>query len=156
MGAEIVFITSAALLVYIYVGYSVLVFLLSRALPRPVHRADIRPTVSVIIAAYNEERDIARKIENTLALDYPKERLEIIVASDCSTDGTDQIVRAYADRGVILHRRPERIGKSVAQNQAMRFSKGTVLVFSDATTMYERDTLRKIVRSFADPEVGCV
>ena len=110
----------------------------------------------MIIAAYNEERDIARKIENTLALDYPKEKLEIIVASDCSTDGTDEIVRGYADRGVILHRRPERIGKSVAQNQAMRFSKGNVLVFSDATTMYERDTLRKIVRSFADPEVGCV
>jgi cellulose synthase/poly-beta-1,6-N-acetylglucosamine synthase-like glycosyltransferase len=156
MGPEIVFITSIALLAYTYVGYSVLVLLLSRALPHPVHMAEIRPTISVIIAAYNEERDIARKIENTLALDYPREKLEIIVASDCSTDGTDEIVKGYADRGVILHRRPERIGKSAAQNQAMRFSKGSVLVFSDATTMYERDTLEKIVRSFADPDVGCV
>lgn len=156
MASEIIFIASIALLAYTYVGYSALVFLLSRVFARPIRRADITPNVSVIIAAYNEERDIARKIENTLALDYPKEKLEIIVASDCSTDGTDEIVRSYAPRGVILHRRPERIGKSVAQNQAMRFSKGNVLVFSDATTMYERDTLRKIVRSFADPEVGCV
>ena len=156
MGAEIVFITSAALLAYTYAGYPALVFLLSRVFARPVRRADITPNVSVIIAAYNEERDIARKIENTLALDYPREKLEIIVASDCSTDGTDEIVRGYADRGVMLHRRPERIGKSVAQNHAMRFSKGNVLVFSDATTMYQRDTLRKIVRSFADPDVGCV
>ncbi|HEX5733590.1 MAG TPA: glycosyltransferase family 2 protein [Blastocatellia bacterium] len=156
MASKIIFIASIALLAYTYVGYSALVFLLSRFFARPVVKADITPNVSVIIAAYNEERDIARKIENTLALDYPKEKLEIIVASDCSTDGTDAIVRGFADRGVILHRRPERIGKSVAQNQAMRFSKGSVLVFSDATTMYERDTLRKIVRSFADPEVGCV
>ena len=147
---------SAAILAYTYAGYSALVFLLSRVLARTVRRAEITPNVSVIIAAYNEERDIARKIENTLALDYPKEKLEIIVASDCSTDGTDEIVRAYARRGVILHRRPERIGKSVAQNHATRFSKGNVLVFSDATTMYEHDTLRKIVRSFADPDVGCV
>jgi cellulose synthase/poly-beta-1,6-N-acetylglucosamine synthase-like glycosyltransferase len=156
MGPEIVFITSIALLAYTYVGYSILVLLLSRTLPRPVHMANIRPTISVIIAAYNEERDIARKIENTLALDYPKDKLEIIVASDCSTDNTDEIVKGYSNRGVILHRRPERIGKSAAQNQAMRFSKGSVLVFSDATTMYERDTLEKIVRSFADPDVGCV
>ncbi len=156
MGAEIVFIASVALLAYTYAGYSALVFLLSRVFARPVHRADITPNVSVIIAAYNEERDIARKIENTLALDYPKEKLEIIVASDCSTDATDEIVRGYENLGVILHRRPERIGKSVAQNHSMMFSKGNVLVFSDATTMYERDTLRKIVRSFADPDVGCV
>ncbi|HET8678105.1 MAG TPA: glycosyltransferase, partial [Blastocatellia bacterium] len=132
MAWEIIFIASIALLAYTYVGYSALVFLLSRVFARPIRRADITPNVSVIIAAYNEERDIARKIENTLALDYPKEKLEIIVASDCSTDGTDEIVRSYAPRGVILHRRPERIGKSVAQNQAMRFSKGNVLVFSDA------------------------
>jgi cellulose synthase/poly-beta-1,6-N-acetylglucosamine synthase-like glycosyltransferase len=156
MASEIIFIASIALLAYTYVGYSALVFLLSRVFAHPIRRADITPNISVIIAAYNEESDIARKIENTLALDYPKEKLEIIVASDCSTDDTDEIVRAYGPCGVILHRRPERIGKSVAQNQAMRFSKGNVLVFSDATTMYERDALRKIVRSFADPEVGCV
>ena len=145
-----------ALIAYTYVGYPALIYLLSRLFENPVRRADITPKVSVIIAAYNEQRDIAEKIENTLALDYPKAKLEIIVASDCSTDHTDEIVSSYAKEGVMLHRRPERLGKSVAQNAAMKFSTGEIIVFSDATTLYNRDAIRKIVRSFADPEVGCV
>ena len=104
--AEISFILFIALAVYAYAGYPVLVFLLSRLFGRPVAAGDITPSVSVIIAAYNEERDIAAKIENTLALDYPSDRLEIIVASDCSSDRTDEIVRSYAGKGVILHRMP--------------------------------------------------
>jgi cellulose synthase/poly-beta-1,6-N-acetylglucosamine synthase-like glycosyltransferase len=156
VGAEIIFIASLVFIAYTYIGYPIVVFLLSRMLHRPVRMAEITPKVSVIIAAYNEQRDIARKIENTLSLDYPREKLEIIVASDCSTDSTDEIVLGYSDRGVMLHRRPERIGKSVAQNHAMKVSAGEVIVFSDATTMYERDAVRKIVRGFADPEVGCV
>jgi cellulose synthase/poly-beta-1,6-N-acetylglucosamine synthase-like glycosyltransferase len=145
-----------ALIAYTYAGYPALVYLLSRLIERPVRRADITPRVSVIIAAYNEERDIAQKIENTLALRYPSDKLEVIVASDCSSDRTDEIVSSYASKGVALRRRPERLGKSVAQNHAMKSSTGEVLVFSDATTMYEPDTIRKIVRSFADSEVGCV
>jgi cellulose synthase/poly-beta-1,6-N-acetylglucosamine synthase-like glycosyltransferase len=156
VGAEIILITSLALIAYAYAGYPLLVLLLSRVLGMPVHTAEITPKVSVIIAAYNEQRDIAQKIENTLALDYPAEKLEIIVASDCSTDRTDEIVRGYSNKGILLHRRPERIGKSVAQNHAVKISTGEIIVFSDATTMYARDTARKIVRSFADPEVGCV
>lgn len=145
-----------ALVAYTYVGYPALVYLLSRLFEKPVRRADITPKVSVIIAAYNEERDIAQKIENTLALDYPKAKLEIIVASDCSSDRTDEIISSYAQEGITLHRRPERLGKSVAQNAAMKFSTGEIIVFSDATTLYEPDAIRKIVRSFADPEIGCV
>ena len=156
MGAEAVFITSLALIAYAYMGYPALIFILSRIFGREPHRADIEPAVSVIIAAFNEERDLVQKIENTLALDYPREKLEIIIASDCSTDGTDELVRRYQDRGVILHKQPARLGKTVAQNCAVRISTGEVLVFSDATTMYEPDAIRKIVRSFADPEVGCV
>lgn len=156
MIAEIIFISSLILVAYTYVGYPALIFALSRIFGRPAMQARITPKVSLIIAAYNEERDIASKIENSLALDYPKEKLEIIVASDCSTDRTDEIVRQYTDRNVILHRQPERLGKSVAQNSAMKISTGEILVFSDATTMYERDVLRMIVRNFADPEVGCV
>lgn len=154
--AAAVFVLSTLMLVYIYVGYPVLAFLFSRLFGRPTRRSDIRPMVSVIIAAYNEEKDLAAKIENTLALDYPAEKLEIIVASDCSSDGTDEIVRSYRHRGVILHRQAVRHGKTVAQNHAVRVSSGDILVFSDATTMYESDVLRQIVRSFADPEVGCV
>src|SRR5215831_1944616 len=154
--AQVVFIAAMAMMAFIYVGYPALMFALSLILKRPVRRDDITPRVSVIIAAYNEERDIEAKLENTLALDYPRDRMEIIVASDCSTDRTDEIVRRFKKRGVILHRQPERFGKTVAQNRAVKVSSGEILVFSDATTMYEPDAVRKIVRSFADPEVGCV
>src|SRR5258706_5713245 len=130
MGIELLLIFSLAVVLYTYVGYPVATLLLSRWFGRPIHLADITPKVSVIIAAYNEERDIARKIENTLALDYPKNRLEIVVASDCSSDRTDEIAMGYRENGVVLHRLPERLGKSVAQNRAARISGGEVLVFS--------------------------
>src|SRR6266508_2774495 len=153
---QAVFIAAIALMAFIYFGYPALMLALSFVFRRPVRRADITPRVSVIIAAYNEERDIEAKLKNTLALDYPRDRLEIIVASDCSTDRTDEIVRRFKKRGVILRRQPERFGKTVAQNRAVKISSGEILVFSDATTLYELDAIRKIVRSFADPEVGCV
>jgi cellulose synthase/poly-beta-1,6-N-acetylglucosamine synthase-like glycosyltransferase len=153
---EITFFLSLALIAYAYVGYPVVIFILGRLFPRAVRKADITPKVSLIITAYNEEGDIAAKLDNSLALDYPADRLEIIVASDCSSDRTDEIVAGFAGRGVILHRRPERLGKSVAQNHAVKVASGEVLVFSDATTMYAADAVRQIVRSFADPEVGCV
>jgi cellulose synthase/poly-beta-1,6-N-acetylglucosamine synthase-like glycosyltransferase len=152
----IIFILSLFLVAYAYVGYPLLIFILSRIFPRPVHKADITPKVSLIITAYNEERDIAAKLDNTLALDYPPNKLEIIVASDCSSDRTDDIVHGYRGRGVRLHRRPERLGKSVAQNHAVKQASGEIIVFSDATTMYAPDAVRQIVRSFADPQVGCV
>lgn len=156
MLAEIIFISSVALIAYAAIGYPLLVFAVSILRNRPVRKADISPSISVIIAAHNEEADIAAKIENTLALDYPKEKLEIIVVSDCSTDRTDEIVRAYSCHGVVLHRQQERRGKTMAQNSAVAVSSGEILIFTDATTSYESDVLRKITRSFADPEVGCV
>jgi cellulose synthase/poly-beta-1,6-N-acetylglucosamine synthase-like glycosyltransferase len=154
--AQVAFIAAMAMMAFIYVGYPALMFALSLMLRRPVRRDDITPRVSVIIAAYNEERDIEDKLKNTLALDYPRDRMEIIVASDCSTDRTDEIVHSFSAQGVILRRQPGRFGKTVAQNRAAKAASGEILVFSDATTMYEPDAIRKIVRSFADPEVGCV
>ena len=154
--AQVVFVAATAIIVFTYAGYPALMFALGRILKRPVRRDDITPRVSVIIAAYNEERDIVSKLKNTLALDYPRDRMEIIVASDCSTDQTDDIVRGFSAHGVILRQQPERFGKTVAQNRAVKISTGEILVFSDATTMYEPDAIRKIVRNFADPEVGCV
>src|SRR5215510_8353109 len=154
--AQVVFIAAMAMMAFIYAGYPALMFVISLMFKRPVRRDDITPRVSVIIAAYNEERDIAAKLKNTLALDYPRDRMEIIVASDCSTDRTDEIVRSFSAQGVILYRQPERFGKTVAQNRAVEISSGEILVFSDATTMYEPDAIRKIVRDFADPEAGCV
>src|SRR5262245_52497887 len=102
--AQVVFIAAIAMMAFIYVGYPAMMLALSVIFRRPIRRADITPRVSVIIAAYNEERDIEAKLKNTLALDYPRDRLEIIVASDCSTDRTDEIVRRFRKRGVILHR----------------------------------------------------
>ena len=154
--ALIVFLIALALIVYTYVGYPVLLYLLNHLFGKPVRAAEILPKLSIIIAAYNEESDMARKLDETLGLDYPKEKMEIIVASDCSSDRTDDIVRSYKARGVILHRRPKRLGKTSAQNHAVEIASGEILIFSDATTYYEKDALRKIVRSFADPQVGAV
>ncbi len=156
LAAEIIFWLSAAALLYTYVGYPLLLILASRLRGRPVRREpQFTPAVSFVITAYNEERDLAAKLENTLALDYPKELLEVIVASDCSTDRTDEIVRGFAARGVRLHRQPERLGKTAAQNAAVELAHGEIVLFSDATTHYQRDVLRVLMPSFADPTVGC-
>jgi len=155
LALKLIFWLSAAALLYTYVGYPLLVAAAARLRPRPVRRAALEPAVSVIITAYNEERDLAAKLENTLALDYPKDKLEIIVASDCSADRTDDIARSYAARGVRLHRQAERLGKTAAQNAAVELARGEVILFSDATTLYERDVLRALVPNFADETVGC-
>ena len=147
---------SAAALGYTYAGYPLLLLIMSRLRPREVRRADFAPAVTVIVTAYNEERDLAAKLENTLALDYPRELLEIIVASDCSTDRTDEIARAFAERGVRLVRQPQRLGKTAAQNMAVAEARGEIILFSDATSLYEPDVLRVMMPSFADPTVGCV
>lgn len=155
LAVEIVFWLSAAALFYTYVGYPLLLAVLSRLRGRPVRRAEFNPSVTVIITAYNEERDLAQKLENTLLLDYPQDKLEIIVASDCSSDGTDEIVRSMASRGVRLHRQPERLGKTAAQNAAVEQASGEIILFSDATTLYQKDVLRALMPNFADSSVGC-
>jgi len=156
LAAEMVFWLSAAALVYTYAGYPLLIALVSALRPRKVRRGEHQPTVSVIITAYNEERDLAAKLENTLALDYPRELLEVIVASDCSTDRTDGIVREFAARGVRLHRQPERLGKTAAQNAAVERACGEIILFSDATSLYQPSAVRVMMPNFADVTVGCV
>jgi cellulose synthase/poly-beta-1,6-N-acetylglucosamine synthase-like glycosyltransferase len=156
MAAELAFWWSVTALLYTYVGYPILLALLSRLRPRVVRRGESKPTVSVIITAYNEELALATKLENTLALHYPPELLEIIVTSDCSTDHTDEIVVGFATRGVRLHRQSERFGKTAAQNAAVELARGDVVLFSDATTFYQPDVLQVLMPNFADPTVGCV
>ena len=154
--AQLLFWLSVLALLYTYLGYALLLAAMSRLRPRSVRRADWQPSVTVIITAYNEERDLAAKLENTLALDYDRERLEVLVASDCSTDRTDEIARSFAARGDRLHRQSERLGKTAAQNAAVEQARGDILLFSDATTLYRPDVLRVIVPNFADPAIGCV
>ncbi|HJY27070.1 MAG TPA: glycosyltransferase family 2 protein [Pyrinomonadaceae bacterium] len=152
----IVFWSALFALAYTYAGYPLLLLVISAVRSRPIAKANHRPSVTVIITAYNEERDLKAKIENTLSLNYDSNLLEIVVASDCSSDGTDEIVRSFATRGVRLHRQAERLGKTAAQNAAVELAKGDIILFSDATTLYEPDVLNVIVPSFADPTVGCV
>ena len=114
------------------------------------------PTVSFIITAYNEEELIREKIENILNLDYDSEKLEIIVASDCSTDRTDDIVKSYEPSGVQLIRAPKRLGKEGAQKLAVVAASGEILVFSDVSTILTSDGITNIVKNFYDSTVGCV
>ena len=146
---------SLAVIAWVYVGYGVVLWLASLVRARPVRRAPIEPTVSLIICAYNEGRTIRRKLEEVFGLDYPSGKLEVIVASDGSTDETDAVVREYAPR-VRLLRVEGRGGKTIAQNAAVAVATGEILVFSDVTTEYAPDTLRTLVANLADPAVGCV
>jgi cellulose synthase/poly-beta-1,6-N-acetylglucosamine synthase-like glycosyltransferase len=154
--AEAVFWGALSTVVYVYVGYPAVIFVLAHLRPRPVRRAPHTPTVSFIIAAYNEEAAIAAKLENTLALDYPPDRLEVVVVSDGSADRTEEIVRTRFGDRVRLLALGGRHGKTVAQNRAVEAATGDILVFSDATTAYRRECLRALMAPFADPEVGCV
>lgn len=146
-----------ALVVYVYAGYPLLLALL-RTLggARPVQAGPGEPPVTLVVSAFNEAEVIAEKIENCLALDYPRERLQVIVVSDASDDGTDDIVKRYAGQGVELLRMADRGGKTLGLNAAVAKACGEVVVFSDANAMYGRDVIRKMVRNFADPAVGAV
>lgn len=154
------FWVSAAVIVYAYFGYSLLLMVLTRVC-KPRGSGEVRaatgdalPTVSLIISAYNEERVIGEKVANSLSLDYPKGRLEVLVVSDGSTDRTDEIVGRYAIQGVRLLRYEGRLGKTGCLNRAVRVATGAVVVFTDANSMFEKRAIRELVRNFADPGIG--
>lgn len=153
---EVVFWLGMILAAYTYVGYGLVITALAAVRPRPHRRAAISARVSLIIAAYNEEQVIREKIINSLCQTYPRELLEIVVVSDGSTDETAAMVQEYQDEGVVSLHHPARIGKAAAVMRAVENSEGEILVFSDANSMYTPDTIEKLVRNFADPEVGCV
>ncbi len=147
------------LLGYIYFGYPVLAYLLSRSRPRPICKGAFEPPVSILTAAHNEASEIGQSLENKLNLDYPTDRIEIIVTSDASTDGTDDIVKRYENRfpdRVRLLRQDPRQGKTAALNAAVQRARGDILVFADANSHYERQALRKLLANFNDPDVGYV
>ena len=153
---QIFFWICVCLLAYVYAGYPLLVFVVSVLFPKAVKRVEIEPHVTVLITAFNEEAAIREKLENTLQIEYPAEKIEILVASDGSTDRTDDIVREFADRGVKLFRQEGRVGKTATQNNAVERAFGEIILFSDATTTYSEDVFRTILPPFADESVGCV
>lgn len=153
----ILFWVAVFLIVYTYVGFPIFVLLRGLLLGRPYKREELAtlPSVSIVISAYNEAKTIAEKLDNILSLDYPREKLEVVIASDGSTDGTNSIVERYKEHGVKLLSLPHD-GKSAALNAAVTKSTGEILVFSDANSIYKSDAIQELVRPFTDPKVGGV
>jgi cellulose synthase/poly-beta-1,6-N-acetylglucosamine synthase-like glycosyltransferase len=153
IGLEIIFWASFGALLWTHVLYPLAVSLLVRVRTRAVRRAEIEPSVSVIVAAHNEEPVIARRLENLLALDYPAEKLRVVVTSDASTDRTEEIAAGFA--GVQVIRNP-RGGKVAAQDNAVRSTESELVAFTDANATWAPDALRQLVANFADPDVAYV
>jgi cellulose synthase/poly-beta-1,6-N-acetylglucosamine synthase-like glycosyltransferase len=150
----ILFWLSILFVVYTYLGYPLLVALVARFIHKRVFALTHDVSVTLLITAYNEENVIRKKIENSLNLDYPADKFQIIVAADGSTDRTPEIVKQFKDRGVVLAFTPQRDGKMAAINRAIPLAHGDIIVFSDANNMYETDAIRKLVAPFSDAKVG--
>jgi cellulose synthase/poly-beta-1,6-N-acetylglucosamine synthase-like glycosyltransferase len=154
------FWVSLLAIAYAYVGYPAVLWLLSRFRPPAAWDGTgpdaSLPSVTLIVSAFNEEQVIGQKLENALSLDYPLGLLEIVVVSDGSSDRTCEIVLGFAHRGIVLRHYEGRIGKTACLNRALPMANGSIVVFSDANSAYERGALRALVRPFADPSVGFV
>ena len=138
-----------------YFIYPLLLVVIARVRGKKAIKADITPFISLLVAAYNEENVIEKKLENCLSLDYPKEKLEIVVASE-STDRTNELVEKYKAKTVKLFAYSGRSGKSSLIYRTMPECAGEIIVLTDANAIFQPDTLRKLVRSFADKRIGCV
>lgn len=154
--ASLIFFGGIAVIGYTFVGYPLLLMAISVFNRLVVRRAVVWPTVTVIVPVHNGQSLIEDKLENCLSFDYPSEKLSILVASDGSTDTTEDIVEAYSDRGVELVRTGRRVGKVAAQSQAARVTDSDIVVFTDAAITMQPDAIRLVVENFADPEVGAV
>ena len=142
--------------VYAYVGYPLILWIVASIRPRRSSARDSArwPSVTITVPVYNALSSIAATLESLLELDYPRNQLEILVISDASTDGTDDVVRGFADRGVDLLRLPERRGKTSAENAALAASRGEILVNVDSTILLPAESLKNLVRVFDDPTIG--
>ncbi len=161
MTAKVAFWAAAAVVVYVYAGYPVLLWLLQSAFRRPIRKRPVEPSVSILVAAYNEAHVIGAKIRNALAIDYPPDRLEIVIASDGSSDGTAEaasrvIQELDASERVQVASFPVNRGKLAVLNEVVPALRGEIVVFSDAASMVEPAAIRQLAASFADPEVGAV
>ncbi len=153
---ELAFWSSTLLVIYAYFGYPLLLLIASRLFARETNESETLPEVSILIPVHNQADTIREKIENTIALNYPEGRKRIIVSSDGSDDGTDEVVRSFESEGVSLVSSAERGGKVAAQLRALPELRGEVAVFTDASILLEADSLLAIVRPFSDRSVGCV
>ena len=157
MAAATTWTLALAMSLYCYLLFPLILGLLARLKgKRFASTRRYEPSATLLISAYNEIKVIEQKLENSLALDYPPDKLQIIVINDGSSDGTDEIVERYVPRGIIHNRVDGRGGKNVAINETWPFVTGEAVVFSDANSMYEQDAIKKLMAHFADERVGCV
>jgi len=147
---------AALLMLYTYVGYPLWIYLRSRLHPRLLRQGPILPKVSIILAVHNGAVLVRQKLDHLLSLDYPRDRMEIVIVSDGSTDGTDDILKEFQDPRVKCIRCSEHRGKAAALNTGMRDATGEILLFNDIRPFLEGNALRLLVSNFADPRVGCV
>src|SRR5271157_5749469 len=151
----VVFLLAGATMFYALFGYPLLLRWMARRADNPVHQDDQLRTVSFVIAVYNGEKFLERKLKTILSLNYPRELMDILVISDGSTDRTDEIARSFADRGVQFLRVPHG-GKAAALNAGVPLMKGEILVLCDVRQTLDPDCLRNIIACFGDPKVGSV
>lgn len=151
-----IFWITFTIIVYHYFGFPLLTIISAKLINQKIDKKTIYPSVSLIIAAYNEEKIIEAKIKNSFELDYPTNKLEIIVVSDGSTDSTPHIVGKYKDQGVISLFNLPRMGKTSALNRAVTSAQGEIVIFSDANSMYEPSAITHLVANFNDPSIGGV
>jgi cellulose synthase/poly-beta-1,6-N-acetylglucosamine synthase-like glycosyltransferase len=156
--SELLLWSSVVLIGYAYAGYPLVLSLIAMLkAPRSLRRTPRdEPSVSLLISVYNEEDVIEDRLRNALALNYPKGLLEIVVASDGSTDRTHAVVAGFAPQGIVLRGYDGRIGKTACLNRAVPVAKGDIVVFSDANSRYDREAIARLVAPFSDPQVGCV
>ena len=150
------FVLTLLLCAHTYFIYPLTLWVAGWAMPFRAKKADATPSISVLIAAYNEEKHIGAKLKNTLASDYPPNKVEILVGSDGSTDKTAAIASQYSAQGVRVHDYRINRGKTAVQNDLTERASGEILVFTDAASFIGKHTLRELVKAFADPRVGCV
>ena len=153
---EAIFWTSLLCIAYVYAGYPLLLMVWRRLAQRPVHKQYQEPSVSLVMTMHDERKNVCAKLENCFELDYPADKLQVILSLDAPTDGTDALVRDYAVRGVNVVYSPVRIGKAAALNSGVAVATGEVLLFADARQQFDRSALRELVANFADESVGSV
>lgn len=143
-------------IMYVYVGYPSLLIVWRRLARRPILKRYVEPSVSLVIAMHNESRNVHARLRNCFELDYPSDKLQVIVSLDAPTDGTDDLVRAYADQGVEVVHSAVRKGKAEALNRGMAIASGEIVLFADAGQQFEKSAVRELVANFADESVGAV
>ena len=153
---EILFWSAAATVFYTFLGFPILVTLVARVRSQPVDKRPYFPTVTLLIPAYNEEKLIGQKIENSLSLEYPLDQLEVCIVADGSSDRTVKIVKNYAEHGVKLYFEPERKGKITAVNRVMPLLTSEIVIFSDANAFLTPNTAKAMTANFADESVAAV